>query len=572
MLNHKQITIIGGVAVACVAAGTTILWYSYKRKQTRKSVINLSHLWPYNLSSKDQDAATFVISCPEDFEKVLDSFVQELQYVKVIGFDCEWTSKSGKPQPVALLQLSTVSGLSLLIRLCHYRGPFPVRLQSILSDASYIKVGVGPIEDANKLLHDYGIVVSGCVDLRGLAVRTKETKNSLGLKSLAQSYLGVTMNKQKHIQCSAWDAPNLSKEQIDYAANDALIAAKVFSVIARSKLESNLHLASALNDAVNNTLWSIVSSYCQGLVDCKFKQRNQSHKQNNSQNVGNNLNFKPFKLYSTRKQPLYDNCKLQAPDGQLLATCDRKKANWYIEKELADIVTETPFTIRLRFEPAGRPASDRDYYLYDKQNVCVVCGSNGAIVRKNVVPHEYRRHFPLLLKDHVSHDIVPLCVACHQRAGYYDNILRNQIADEYKAPLGSAQAVQMLEDPERRSVRSAGKALDNARDRIPEPRKGELEKVLMDYYEVTSLSKELIKEASILETRYHNEAYIPHGFKVIDTIQSENSLHGLIDFEKRWREHFLATMNPQHLPHLWSVEHNHDRVIDATDVATEKQQ
>ena len=35
---------------------------------------------------------------------------------------------------------------------------------------------------------------------------------------------------------------------------------------------------------------------------------------------------------------MYDNCKLEAPDGQLLATCDRKKADWYISKELAGIV------------------------------------------------------------------------------------------------------------------------------------------------------------------------------------------------------------------------------------------
>lgn len=38
--------------------------------------------------------------------------------------------------------------------------------------------------------------------------------------------------------------------------------------------------------------------------------------------------------YSTRQSPLYHNCKLQAPDGQLLCTCDEKKANWYMDKEL----------------------------------------------------------------------------------------------------------------------------------------------------------------------------------------------------------------------------------------------
>lgn len=35
-----------------------------------------------------------------------------------------------------------------------------------------------------------------------------------------------------------------------------------------------------------------------------------------------------------RKSPLYDNCFLHAPDDQRLCTCDKKKAQWYIDKGL----------------------------------------------------------------------------------------------------------------------------------------------------------------------------------------------------------------------------------------------
>lgn len=31
--------------------------------------------------------------------------------------------------------------------------------------------------------------------------------------------------------------------------------------------------------------------------------------------------------------------------------------------------------------------------------------------------------------------------------------------------------------------------------------------------------------------------------------------------ERMWREHFLSTMNPKHLPNLWSVRHNQERLI-----------
>ena len=43
---------------------------------------------------------------------------------------------------------------------------------------------------------------------------------------------------------------------------------------------------------------------------------------------------KPCRAYSARKKPLYHNCQLQAPDSQLLCTCDESKANWYIDKGL----------------------------------------------------------------------------------------------------------------------------------------------------------------------------------------------------------------------------------------------
>lgn len=67
----------------------------------------------------------------------------------------------------------------------------------------------------------------------------------------------------------------------------------------------------------------------------------------------------------------------------------------YVEKELADIVSEDPLTVRLRFEPAGRSVGDVGrYYQLTKENKCVVCGANDSYIRKNVVPREYRKLFP----------------------------------------------------------------------------------------------------------------------------------------------------------------------------------
>ena len=58
-----------------------------------------------------------------------------------------------------------------------------------------------------------------------------------------------------------------------------------------------------------------------------------------------------------------------------------------------------------------RPNSNSEkYYTTEKENQCVVCSSTEQLIRKNVVPREYRKHFPTVMKTHVSHDIVLLCL------------------------------------------------------------------------------------------------------------------------------------------------------------------
>ena len=96
-------------------------------------------------------------------------------------------------------------------------------------------------------------------------------------------------------------------------------------------------------------------------------------------------------------------------------------------KELAAVLTDDDerFVIQLNFMPSGRlfnvlkqfkysnlrPNTESEkYYIKEKENQCVVCRSEKSLIRKNVVPREYRKHFPTVMKCHVSHDIVLLCL------------------------------------------------------------------------------------------------------------------------------------------------------------------
>uniref|UniRef100_A0A8C1CVH2 Exonuclease 3'-5' domain-containing protein 2 n=4 Tax=Cyprinus carpio TaxID=7962 RepID=A0A8C1CVH2_CYPCA len=521
-----------------------------------------------------------IVSTPEDWEMLWPGFQKDLSIYPVLGLDCEWVSVKGKASAVSLLQLATFSGRCVLVRLLKFQDaqlPLPEGLVGVLSDPRVLKVGVGCYEDGKRLAQDHGLTLSCTVDLRYLAFRQRQAvlNNGLSLKSLAADLLNVTLDKSLELRCGDWEADVLSHEQMVYAAHDAQISVALFFHLLGKSTEPRL-------PAEGDSMFVQLASCCQGLVDVPFRgryngegeegeRRRRSRKstvespESGDQQVPDPRRNKRKPLgvgYSARKSPLYDNCFLHAPDGQPLCTCDKKKAKWYLEKGIGELVSEHPFVVRLLFEPSGRPDSQKDYYLTAKENVCVVCGKTDSYIRKNIVPHEYRRHFPPEMKDHNSHDILLLCTSCHAASNVYDGVLKQRLAEAHSAPQGCEEGIRLLEDADRRRVRSAARALLSASDGMPQTRKEELLTVIQSFFcngqqEVT---KDMLQKAAALETRIFNESYVPHGLKVVQ-VYAERGLRGLMDLERCWRQHFLTSMQPRHLPPLWSVNHNHDKYL-----------
>lgn len=124
--------------------------------------------------------------------------------------------------------------------------------QEILEDDNIVKVGVCPMGDANYLARDYGICVASTLDLRYMAwmchLRTG------GLAKLSEMYLNIFLDKDWRIRCSDWEAPILSKTQIEYAAKDAHVGIELFKFFAHQMKPMPIfgnqtkHIESILND------------------------------------------------------------------------------------------------------------------------------------------------------------------------------------------------------------------------------------------------------------------------------------------------------------------------------------
>ncbi|NXI43895.1 EXD2 protein, partial [Galbula dea] len=617
MPKHTAVTITLATLLG-VAVGGLVLWKAAQRRKGKacrnsqqeeavinsgdetlikaedKEVLSFFRSPTFSLVERTHDSHIVIISEQEEWDRVEPLLKKELEKWPVLGIDCEWVSVGGKANPISLLQVASSSGLCILVRLPRLVASgqaIPKTLLDIMANSTVLKVGVGCWEDACKLLHDYGLPVKGSVDLRYLAMRQWKDlpDNCLSLKSLAEKVLNYPLDKSFHVRCSNWEAEELTQDQVLYAARDAQVSVALFlhllglaSYPATSESESSV------------SAWEKVLGKCRGLVDIPFRGRRSGntgeeksgeghspqktkHRKSwvNGQPSGSHQlrdprrqKRKPLGVgYSARKSPLYDNCFLHAPDGQPLCTCDRKKAQWYLDKGIGgkytnfplELVSTDPFIVKLRFEPSGRPESQVDYYLTVKENLCVVCGKRESYIRKNIVPHEYRKHFPIQMKDHNSHDVLLLCTSCHAISNYYDNILKQQLAEEFGAPIGSEEGVRLLEDPLRRQVRSGARALLNA-DSLPDPRRAELLQSIKDFFNTETVTPEMLQEAAGLETRICNESYMPHGLKVVQCF-AKGGLRSLMQLERRWRQHFLDSMQPKHLPEQWSVDHNHMKLI-----------
>ena len=378
LLNRR--TVCGGLAATLgfFALGMGLHWFMVRR--TKSMISKLRQLLKRRYTIDGEESVVHLI---QNEVYPLSGLITG----KVISIDCEWV-KNGK---VALLQVADTRGTCELVRLCKL-DKVPDAVVNILNDKSIIKVGVNIHADICRLKNDYGVSTSSWVDIRHLAKRFRPDLTKLGLASLAKEFLNVTIDKDWKIAASNWEAKKLVPRQIEYSANDVLVGVGAVMAIALEHLEQSLTARELTYSDVIETAYNLCLPYRDTRFNYKGPKGPSTKSNNNHQQEKQNTKRQ---MHSTRKRPLYNNAKLEAPDGQQLCVCDAAKADWYVFKGLGEYVCRDPVTVRLNFEPAGRPEGRAgEYYLTEKTNNCVVCGKEDSYLRKYIVPHEYRKHFP----------------------------------------------------------------------------------------------------------------------------------------------------------------------------------
>ncbi|HUZ64477.1 MAG TPA: ribonuclease D [Acetobacteraceae bacterium] len=166
----------------------------------------------------------------------------------VVAIDTETMGLDFRRDRLCLVQISAGDGTAHLVQLLPPslggRGMDCPNLKRLLADPATVKLMHFARFDVGILQLSLGIVVAPvkCTKIAAKLVRTFTDRH--GLKDLCRELLGIDLSKQQ--QTSDWGAPDLSAEQLAYAASDVLhlhaLWAKLEALLVR---ENRLPLAEA---------------------------------------------------------------------------------------------------------------------------------------------------------------------------------------------------------------------------------------------------------------------------------------------------------------------------------------
>lgn len=580
---------------------------------------------------------------------------------QVIGLDLEWKpsclNDDNQRGKAAVLQIAS-SKIILLLQLRTMimrekgsdkeaneaellRSVVPT-LVEVLEASRVLKVGAGIKTDGAVLEKDYRIHCSGLLELNQFYQQPR--KKPMSLMKLTSSVLGTQLEKNLQITLSNWERETLSEEQVKYAAFDVIASRAIFMSLYLNKpfeqhkneilfskgmigdrtlaeqdylgatRTSNKEVA-AVSQRDATLADSVVDLHEQALASRSILAQKMKQKEER-------------RLKKTRKTKLYDNCELLAPDGELISMITTKKMRWYIEKGLAlveeeSIAEETARCskrprIKLVFEPNGRTNTSHKYYLEQKENVCVSCGSLHALNKFYIVPYEFRKRFPFRFRVRSSHDVVLLCITCRDSYAPYYRMRRQRYFNQAfpQLPIVNEQEYnrnQFVINESIIKMQKCARPLLKVAERLPVERRIMLEQTLhslitaADATELVGLdaehdahatnpcfSKDFLSKVLELSHTQENTAFVPLAQVVIeklltleitpprppgcknvhvnvdefcvksctcdfcrdDETENDDKEHfALKGFVRDWRLCFIERVKPRHLPTMWSLYH-----------------
>jgi len=232
---------------------------------------------------------------------------------------------------------------------------------------------------------------------------------------------------------------------------------------------------------------------------------------------------------------MYENILVLSPEGEALHQCAKEKAEWYIKKGLAlphlmmnkgaaQELEAIRLTKHLSFTPAN------PFYIQERKNICVVCGTDKDLTRHHIIPQCYTKYFTKHFDiTNSSHDIV---LICHKHHKFYEHramCFKNKIFKE-----NGIDYTKIGKITKYANTLYSGRPFKNHWE------KDNLTRTIKEYlgrdYTYEDL-KAIVNQPSPYE-------------RLVMSIPKEQ----VPKFYQRWRQHFVNVVQPRYMPDHWTVE------------------
>ena len=142
----------------------------------------------------------------------------DIKFTNIIAADCEMMGLQPSRDPLCLIQLYDGVGDCHLIQFIDKNYEAPNLKKLLNSDKTFIFHFAR--HDLAAIKHDLGVMIKNvyCTKISSKIARTYSQGH--GYRDLCKELLNIDISKKQ--QSSDWSNPNLSKEQINYAARDVL--------------------------------------------------------------------------------------------------------------------------------------------------------------------------------------------------------------------------------------------------------------------------------------------------------------------------------------------------------------
>ena len=142
----------------------------------------------------------------------------EIDFSSIVAADCEMMGLQPDRDPLCLIQLYDGTGDCHLVQFIDQNYDAPNLKKLLSSDKTFIFHYAR--HDLAAIKHDLNIMIKNvyCTKISSKIARTYSQGH--GYKDLCKELLKIDISKKQ--QSSDWSNPNLSKEQINYAATDVI--------------------------------------------------------------------------------------------------------------------------------------------------------------------------------------------------------------------------------------------------------------------------------------------------------------------------------------------------------------